>query len=155
MRCYSYHLQQTVAVVYALPMRRVLRLFLFWLVLAPPAYYFGLPYALEALTRKTQTEAYDECYAKLVADATVGHANSPLSEPQAQSYCRCTSEKLVVTKADLWDAVEKKPPTALNALAQAEADRCGRELQRSLGFLPPEGAVEPAAPPVEEGLIRL
>lgn len=125
-------------------MRWLLRLILFWGLMTPISYYFGLPIALEKLGAKAQAQAFDECQKKLTAEGTMGGANSPLSPQQGLGYCHCLSDKLVLTKADLLDALQHKPPAALNAFAQAEADRCGRQLQDRLGRVSQEPAITPA-----------
>lgn len=125
-------------------MRIFLRLLLFWVLMTPISYYFGVPYALQILSHKAQMQSYGECQKNLVTQGLVGGANPTLDARQSEAYCHCLSDKLVLTKADLLDALQHKPPAALNAFAQAEADRCGRQLQDRLGRVSQEPAITPA-----------
>jgi len=145
-------LQHRTHLGYTPPMRWLLRLILFWTIMTPISYYYGIPYALQMLTTKVQAQAYEQCQTQLTQQGLTGGLNSPLNAQQGVGYCHCMSDQLVVTKPDLWDMVQKKEPAALNTLAQAEADRCGKELQRMLGYLPPEPA---ATAPVDDTMIHL
>ncbi len=113
-------------------MRFLFRLFVFWLVVAPLSYHFGLPLALQKLTDKARTEANSQCLATMHTQGMMGRAGAPLSQAQGEGYCRCVSQGLVFTKQDLWDAALRKPPAALNTLAKSLADSCNRTLEDSI-----------------------
>lgn len=117
-------------------MRWLFRFMMFWAISAPLFYLFGLPFLLDMLTKKTKNEAYTQCITLMTNEKQMGSPNSPLTQAQGEGYCVCTSNNLIFTKADLFDVVQKRQPATLSALAQSQAERCNRELQQSLGFLP-------------------
>jgi hypothetical protein len=118
------------------PMRWLIRMLLFWAITAPLFYLFGLPYLIDSLSNKAQTQGYAQCLAQLKNDGTAGGLNSPLTDFQGEKYCHCVSDRLIFTKNDVLDAVQKKPPAALNALAQSFADGCNAELKKMMGLTP-------------------
>lgn len=127
-------------------MRWLLRLLLFWAVCAPLFYMFGLPYLLDMLSKKAQGEAYAQCQQQLAKEGLIGSKNSPLNEQQGVGYCHCASDRLILTKNDVFDLVQKKPPAALTALSESISKQCNTDLQRMLGFLPPEPPPATSAP---------
>lgn len=118
-------------------MRWLLRFILFWAISAPLLYIFGLPALLDLLSKKAQNEGYTQCITLMTNEKRIGSPNSPLTQAQGETYCKCVSGGLIFTQGDLFDVVEKKPPQALTALAKSLAEKCNRDLQQSLGFLPP------------------
>lgn len=131
-------------------MRWLLRLLLFWAISGPLFYMFGLPYLLDMLSKKAQTDAYTQCQQQLAKEGLVGSKNSPLNEQQGIGYCHCASDRLILTKNDVLDLVQKKPPVALTALSESIAKQCNTDLQRMLGFLPPEPQNQPTATPAAQ-----
>lgn len=117
-------------------MRWLLRFIMFWAITGPLFYIFGIPFMLDMLTKKTRNDAYNQCITTMTNEKQIGSPNSPLSEAQGQGYCYCVSGSLIFTKTDLFDVVQKRQPAALSTLARTQAERCNRELQQSLGFLP-------------------
>jgi hypothetical protein len=131
-------------------MRWLLRLLLFWAITAPLFYVFGLPYLLDMLSKKAQADAYTQCQQQLTKEGLVGSKNSPLNEQQGVGYCHCVSNRLILTKNDVFDLVQKKSPAALTALSESIAKQCNTDLQRMLGFLPAEPTATPVAAPSSE-----
>lgn len=117
-------------------MRWLLRLLLFWVITAPLFYLFGMPFMLDMMTKKTKNDAYTQCITTMTNEKQIGSPNSPLTQAQGEGYCTCVSGNLAFTQADLRDVLFKRQPAALSSLASAQAERCNRELQQSLGFLP-------------------
>jgi hypothetical protein len=117
-------------------MRWLIRMVVFWAISAPLFYVFGLPYLLELLSKKAQTEGYTQCITLMTNEKKMGSPNSPLTQLQGETYCHCVSDHLIFTQGDLVEMVQKKPPTALTVLAQSLTTECNTKLQQSLGFLP-------------------
>jgi hypothetical protein len=117
-------------------MRWLLRLLLFWAISGPLFYLFGVPFLLDMLSKKAQTQGYSQCIALMTDEKRIGSPNSPLTQAQGERYCHCASDGLLFAKSDLFDMLQKKQPAALNALGQTLSDTCNRQLQQSLGFLP-------------------
>jgi hypothetical protein len=136
-------------------MRWLLRLLLFWAITAPLFYVFGLPYLLDMLSKKTQAEAYAQCQQQLLKEGLIGSKNSPINEQQGVGYCHCASDHLILTQNDVFDLVQKKPPAALTALSESISRKCNTDLQRMLGFLPPESTPATGAPAHGDGMVPL
>jgi len=109
---------------------------IFWAICLPLFYLFGLPYLIDMLSKKAQTQSYEQCLAQLKNDGTAGGLNSPLTAFQGEKYCHCVSDRLIFTKNDVLDMVQKKQPAALNALAQTLADGCNVEMKQMMGLTP-------------------
>ena len=135
-------------------MRWLLRMLLFWAITGPLFYLFGLPYLLDILSKKTQQQAYDQCKAQLVKEGLTGVPTALVKPAQAENYCHCVSDPLILTKADVFDLVKKKPPTALNALAQSKAETCNKQLQAEIDGVSAVPKPNIAAP-TEDGIIHL
>jgi hypothetical protein len=131
-------------------MRWLLRLLLFWAISAPLFYLFGMPYMLDLLSKKAQAQTYAQCQQQLRDQGLVGSKNASLHEQQGVGYCHCMSDGLVMTKADLMDALHRRPPAALTAMAQARTDTCNVDLRRALGYQPPAPAAPPTAAPQDD-----
>lgn len=129
-------------------MRWLVRLLIFWAITAPLFYLFGLPYLLDLLSKKAQTQAYDQCTAQLAKDGMTGKPDSPVTKERGEKYCHCVSDGLILTKNDVFDLMQRKPPAGLTARGQAQADTCTRTLQEELNSAAP--AVTPP-----DGLIHL
>lgn len=127
-----------------MPMRWLVRLLVFWAISAPLFYLFGLPFALDLLSKKAQSEALAQCREQMVTNGMAGRSDSPLSAVQSDNYCHCVSDGLLFTKDDLRDVVMKKQPAALNALAQSLASKCNDELNAQLQHLTPNAPLPPA-----------
>lgn len=117
-------------------MRWLIRFLVFWAISAPLFYIFGLPALLDFISKKAQTEGYTQCITLMTNEKRIGSPNSPLTQMQGETYCKCVSSSLIFSQNDLLDVAQKKPPTALTALAKTLSEKCNRELQQSLGFLP-------------------
>ena len=128
-------------------MRWLIRMLLFWAITAPLFYLFGLPFLIDMLSKKAQAQGYEQCATQLKTDGTAGGLNSPLTQAQGEKYCHCVSDRLIFTKNDVLDAVQKKPPAALNALAQSLADGCNAQLKEMMGLTP--------AAPSDDGMMPL
>ena len=113
-------------------MRWLVRMLLFWAISGPLFYVFGLPMLIDMLSKKAQMQGYEQCRAQLKNDGTVGSANSPLSDGQGEKYCHCVSDRLIFTKNDVVDMVQKKQPAALNALAKSLADGCNAQVKQMM-----------------------
>jgi hypothetical protein len=109
---------------------------LFWSISGPLFYLYGMPALLEMLSKKAQDDGYRQCITLMTNEKQIGSPNSPLTQAQGETYCKCASSGLIFTQNDLFDMVQKKPPAALTALAKSLAEKCNRDLQQSLGFLP-------------------
>ena len=121
---------------YGVHMRWLIRFMLFWAILVPLFYFFGLPMLLEFMNKKVKTDGYTQCITLMNNEKRMGSPNSPLTQTQGETYCKCVSSSLIFTRSDLFEIAQKKPPTALTALANSLNEKCNRELQQSLGFLP-------------------
>lgn len=117
-------------------MRWLIRFLVFWAIVTPAFYIFGLPYMLDFMSKKAQSEGYTQCITLMTNEKRMGSPNSPLTQTQGETYCKCVSSGLIFTHADLFEIAQKKPPTALTARANSLNAKCNRELQQSLGFLP-------------------
>ena len=117
-------------------MRLLVRMLIFWAITAPLFYVFGLPMLIDMLSEKAQMQAYEQCITQLKNNGTAGSANSPLTAFQGEKYCHCVSDRLIFTKNDVLDMVQKKQPAALNALAQTLADGCNVEMKQMMGLTP-------------------
>ena len=126
-------------------MRALKRLLIFWAISAPLFYFLGIPLAIDHLSKKAQTQGYEQCVTHMKDQGMIGSVNSPISAEQGVEYCHCVSDSLTFTKKDLFDMVQHQPPSALTALQQELADKCNANLQRAQGFLPPEGQHQPDA----------
>jgi hypothetical protein len=113
-------------------MRWIIRSLIFWALCAPLAYVFGLPILLDKLTAKTRADALAQCQQHLQKEGMAGAAGSMLSTAMADEYCACVSGGLSVTRADLMELVQKKPPTALTAAANANSTKCNAALESKL-----------------------
>ena len=133
-------------------MRWLIRSLLFWAMSAPLFYVYGLPYALDLLSKKAQTQGYAQCDTHLRSEGMVGSANAPLRIEQGEKYCHCVSDGLIFTRNDLTDAIRKKPPAALNALAQTLADGCNHQLEEMMGTSP---TTPKETPPSDTDVIHL
>ena len=120
-------------------MRALKRLLIFWAISAPLFYFLGIPLALDHLSKKAQTQGYEQCVNHMKDEGMMGSANSPITAEQAVGYCHCVSDSLTFTKKDLFDMVQHQPPAALTATQQTLAEKCNADLQRAQGFLPPAG----------------
>ncbi len=130
-------------------MRWLLRYVLFWLIVGPLLYLFGLPILLDYLSKKSQVEAYDQCQTYLGKEGVNAASASPISPDRAEKYCHCVSDGLILTKNDVFDLVHHRPAAALNTLAQDKADTCNTALMHELS------APAPQAAPDASGLIHL
>ncbi len=134
-------------------MRWLVRMLIFWAISAPLFYLFGMPYALEMLSKKAQTQAYDQCAAGLRDQHLIDGPNPPISPDQGDHYCHCMADGLILTKPDLFDILKKKPPAALNATAKTLAEKCNRDMEATMrGGMAP--ATPAAAPAGEEEVIH-
>ena len=124
-------------------MRLLIRMLLFWAITTPLFYLFALPALIDMLSKKAQTQAYEQCITKLKNDGTAGSANSPLTSFQGEKHCHCISDRLIFTKNDVLDIVQKKSPAALNAMAQSLSDSCSTELKQMMGLPVPPAPVAP------------
>ena len=122
-------------------MRWLLRFLLFWAISTPLFYIVGLPLVLDHFSTKIRDQNYTQCITHLASEGLMGAANAAFTQAQGENYCHCMSDDLTFTQADLWDAVQRKPPAALTAMAQAASERCGKELRAAQGFAP---AIAPA-----------
>jgi hypothetical protein len=129
-------------------MRWLIRLLLFWAITGPLFYLFGLPYLLELLSKKAQAQSYSQCEEQLAKEGLVGQPDSPMTKERSEKYCHCVSDGLILTKNDVFDLMQQKPPAGLTSRGQAQADRCNNELQNELAT--PAHAVTPP-----DGLIHL
>ena len=122
-------------------MRWLKRSLIFWAISLPLFYLFGLPYLLDMLSKKAGEDSFAQCIAQMRTEGLLGGANSPFTPPMIDAYCHCVSSGLTFTKADLFDMVNKRPPAALTALANAKAQTCNATLENA-----PANAAAPAAP---------
>lgn len=113
-------------------MRWLLRLLLFWAISGPLFYLFGLPKLMDYMNHKTRTATRDQCIAQLRDEGKLGSNPGQIPPTHAEQYCHCVSDKLTITRADLIDMVQQKPPTALTALSQNLGQQCGDDLTRVL-----------------------
>jgi hypothetical protein len=124
-------------------MRWLIRMLIFWAITAPLFYFFGLPALLDMLSKKARSEGYTQCIAHLQKEGMMGSANAPVTAAQGETYCHCVSDRLTFTQNDVMDMVQKKPPAALTAMANALSQSCNRDLQQSMRGMPP--AASPSA----------
>ncbi len=115
-------------------MRWLIRMLVFSAISMPLFYLFGLPHLLDFINKKVKADGYSQCITLMTNEKQIGSPNSPLSQAQGERYCTCISTDLIFTQRDLMDTIQKKPPTALTALATSLNEKCNRELQQSLGF---------------------
>lgn len=154
-------------------MRWLLRLFVrmivFWIIIAPISYYFGLPKLIDYMTNKVRTEGYNQCITQMTNEKMIGVAGSgaPLTQAQGEGHCRCISDGLTFTRDDLMEMVQQKldgkpqeTPKALAAMAEKIMQQCNTKLQQ-LQTIPPAGMqpaqqpVAPTAPAPETGVIYI
>ncbi|MFZ4540983.1 MAG: hypothetical protein ACOYNL_04120 [Rickettsiales bacterium] len=131
-------------------MRWLIRMLIFWAISAPLFYLFGLPYLLELLSKKAQTQGHSQCIEQITKEGIIGKPDSPISPDRGETYCHCVSDGLTLGKNDVLDMVRKKPPTLLTATAQAQATKCTKELEdemraRAQPSIPAQPAPTPAA----------
>lgn len=127
--------------------RWLLRLLIFWGISAPLFYVFGLPAALDFMSRKISRDNYAQCLARLTSGELIVNYGSELSQSKGESYCHCTSDSLTFTRNDLWDTAQKKQPAELSAMAQSLADQCNAEFRAA--------PTATSAPAPDEGVIYI
>lgn len=118
--------------------RLLIRIIIFWAIVALLAYIFGIPALTDYMTKKVRTQGYDQCIATLTQEGTMGKPGSMLNQQQGENYCHCISDGLIFTKADLFDILPKnsseigtqKQPGPLTALAKSISERCNTDLQK-------------------------
>lgn len=129
-------------------MRWLLRFFIFWLIMLPLFYLFGLPWLMGLLSEKARTEAYGDCFRQLREQQLIDAPTAIVRQPQAETYCHCVSAPITLTRDDLPDLIKKRPPERLNALMKPVIEGCNADLQRSMtaiisGARPPETVRQP------------
>lgn len=127
-------------------MRFIKRLLIFWAISGPLFYVFGLPYLITKLEAKARVEAYTQCIDSITKQGIIGTPTASLTQQTGESYCHCIGDKLNFTKQDLYDTIQKKPPAALTAQAEALATSCSTILQQAMDAAPAATAQPAAAP---------
>ena len=67
-------------------MRWLLRFLLFWAISGPLFYLFGLPALLDFVSKKAQSEGYNQCITLMTNEKRMGSPNSPLTQPQSETF---------------------------------------------------------------------
>ncbi len=129
-------------------MRWLLRFFIFWLIMLPLFYLFGLPWLMGLLSEKARTEAYADCFRQLREQQLIDSPTAIVRQPQAETYCRCVSAPITLTRDDLPDLIKKRPPERLTTLMKPVIEGCNADLERSIhaaasGARPPETVRQP------------
>ena len=114
-------------------MRKLVKFLIVWAIFGSLFYVFGVPFALEKISAKTQAQSYEQCINHMKSEGLMGSANSPITADQAIAHCRCVSAGLTLTKADLLDVAQRKPPALLTIQAQHQSNECNGKLHRAMG----------------------
>lgn len=109
-------------------MRFLKRFLLFWLIMAPLFYLFGLPFLMGKLESKMKTDQYVQCQEHLKKEGLA----SILKTEQANSYCTCISDSVKLEKSDIYDMVRHVQPHQLFAKMRPIVDGCNETLKKAV-----------------------
>lgn len=110
-------------------MRWLIRLLILWAVSLPLFYLFGLPYLLTKLNDKARLESFAQCQEHLKAERMAYVPTAIMKPDRADAYCRCISEPIAFTRADLIILAQKKQPERLNNALKPVIEACNAALQ--------------------------
>lgn len=103
-------------------MRFLLRLFIFWLLMLPVMYFWGLPQFTAYATGKLRSNNLNQCTTEMVARGLVPRQ---VSEGNAANYCRCINEGLHLVEADLFEMARTRAlPEHLKRDLELQVSRC-------------------------------
>lgn len=114
-------------------MRFLLRMLVFWAIVAPLLWVFGVPYLLRYIDQKTQAQNTIACREQL---ATAGL--DPASQ-RATRYCACLNETLHFKREDLFEiAKTRQAPERMTAALQVQVETCSPLLDSSIPLKQPD-----------------
>lgn len=138
---------------YSSTMRLLKFSLILWVILAIPAYIWGLPLLVRYVEQKTKTEILQQCMAQMLAQKTDG-----LTDDDRQFYCHCLNEDIHLSKSDLFEmARTRTAPAKLRATLDGTATSCSAKLQQSIQFRqrPDTSSPLPAPRKLENGAIEM
>ena len=113
-------------------MRWLWRTLLFWAVVAPLFYFFGLPYLMSELQSKAQLASYADCERQLKEQGLLGGKLAILEAPDAEDYCHCVSQTVLLDKSDLPALLRHETPERLHDAMQPKIALCNQQLKAHL-----------------------
>ena len=110
-------------------MRLLLRLLLFWLVMTPILWFWGLPYLAERLSEQTREQNMLECSRQWAAQPAPLGNNAALGK----EYCGCLVEVLQFSREDLLEVAQTRAlPNRLNEALARQGEQCNRQVEQQL-----------------------
>jgi hypothetical protein len=107
-------------------MRTLFRLLAVWLILAPLAYYFLLPFLTGQMQKQARAQIAREC---LTQTETQPDQFPPQQPAIAKTYCDCVAGGVVLSRRDIFTIARHQPPADLNQRVEAQVNQCNDRLQ--------------------------
>ncbi len=116
-------------------MRTLLRLLIFWALMAPVFYFLILPMLMDRLNTRARAQSFDACIAQLQKEGIYGPPPALIKQEQAEHYCHCVADGLTLERADLPALAQHKQPDRLTNAMKPVVEGCNKELQESLNAI--------------------